>query len=728
MAEKTFTNIRLGLKVDTLENWGNSSLVLKRGELAFATVAASAGTGLTEPVVMVKIGDGEHTFKDLAFDFYANAADVLSACKSEAGLKAFVNGVIADAGIASSSAMEALAKRVTDAEGEIDTLQTEMDAVEVKAAANEAAITAIEGRFGADTVALEINAAINALNLAGTYEAKGEAAKVSTALETYKTSNDAKILEHTNAISANAGAITAIKDGETIDSFKDVETALAGKEAAGAAASALAEAKTYADGLAVNYDAKGSAATAEANAKAYADGLAGNYDAAGTAAQALTDAKDYTDSELTRLVGDKTVGTQITTAIDGLDLANTYDAKGAAAAVETKLNTHASEAAAAYETKTDAAAKLTEAKGYTDTEVAKVQGEVDALEAYVGTIPTDYTEETVIAYINKKAEETLAAAQGGSSETAASVKQQLDNYKSENDTRVKAAEDAIDAIEADYLKAEDKTELQNQITALDGLVGDKAVAEQITDVTDPLAARVKAVEDDYLKAADKTELQEQITTNANAIERLTNGVSAEEVDGVNDLIQYVKDHGTEVTGIKADIKANAEAINAIEADYLKAADKTELAGDITALEGRMDAAETAIGTKATQTDLEAAVARIGTAEGKITTLEGEMDAAQADIDALELKVGDKAVAEQITDVTNPLAERVVALEAVDHSHANAAELDKIAEGDKAKWDAKLEDVTAAADSGLKATKTGNTVAIAIDDSITFVFDCGTSAV
>ena len=48
----------------------------------------------------------------------------------------------------------------------------------------------------------------------------------------------------------------------------------------------------------------------------------------------------------------------------------------------------------------------------------------------------------------------------------------------------------------------------------------------------------------------------------------------------------------------------------------------------------------------------------------------------------------------------------------------------IADGDKAKWDAKLEDVTAAADSGLKATKTGNTVAIAIDDTITFVFDCG----
>ena len=69
-----------------------------------------------------------------------------------------------------------------------------------------------------------------------------------------------------------------------------------------------------------------------------------------------------------------------------------------------------------------------------------------ATKAYVGTIPDNYTETNVISYINKKAEETLAAAQGGSSETAASVKQQLDNYKSENDTKVNANTTAITTI------------------------------------------------------------------------------------------------------------------------------------------------------------------------------------------------------------------------------------------------------------------------------------------
>ena len=185
------------------------------------------------------------------------------------------------------------------------------------------------------------------------------------------------------------------------------------------------------------------------------------------------------------------------------------------------------------------------------------QADVDALETYVGTIPTDekYADiKNVVAYIDKKAEETLSAAQGGSSETAASVKQQLDNYKSANDTRVETAEKAIDAIEADYLKAADKTELSEAIAA------EKERAEGIEG---GLETRLAAVEGDYLKAADKKELQDQITANANAITLLTDGADPDKVDGVKDLIKYVDEHGTEVTGMKDDIKANADAIDAI---------------------------------------------------------------------------------------------------------------------------------------------------------------------
>ena len=48
-------------------------------------------------------------------------------------------------------------------------------------------------------------------------------------------------------------------------------------DAAGAADTALASAKEYADGLAGNYDAKGAADTAEQNAKDYTDSLAVYY-------------------------------------------------------------------------------------------------------------------------------------------------------------------------------------------------------------------------------------------------------------------------------------------------------------------------------------------------------------------------------------------------------------------------------------------------------------------
>lgn len=756
MAEKIL-NTRILMKIDTLEAWNSSSLKLKEGELAFATVAASAGTGLTEPVVMVKIGTAEEkTFSELPWAFHAKASDVLAACKSEAALKTFINGVIDDAGIASSDAMEALAGRVTTAEGKITSLEGELNTAETglkaRMTAAEGAIDALEGLVGEKNVATQIQEAIAALDLANTYEAKGEAAKVQTALNEYKTSNDAAVQKNASDISgeiarakaaeeANAGAISAIKDGTTIDSFKDVEEALAGKEAAGEAAKAEAAAKAYADGLAGNYDAKGAAATAESNAKAYAkeyaDGLAGNYDAKGDAAQALADAKQYTDDEIAEWVGDKNVGTQISEAITGLDLANTYAAKShkhVKADITDFAHTHeiaevnglqdaldGKQAAGDYATKAEAQAmadgKDAAIKAAKDAADA-AQADVDALELYVGTIPETAEATNIVAYVQEK---TAGIA--------------TDTALEELTGRVAAAEGAIDAIEADYLKAADKEELQGAIDALEGLVGENSVSEQISAVTDPLAARVKAVEDDYLKAADKTELEGKITANANAIELLTNGVSAEEVDGVNDLIQYVKDHGTEVTGMKADIKANADAIDAIEADYLKAADKTELEGKITAeetrakgveggLETRLQAVESAVGeTGSVSTAIEEAVTESKDyTDAELKKLaEGAVADNAAAIEALEGKVGEKNVSTQIN-------EAIEALKIGDY--AKAADLTAAINQhntDKAALEAAI--ALKANDADLAAiAKTGNVNDLVQTEGDVLIFDCGSSAV
>lgn len=66
------------------------------------------------------------------------------------------------------------------------------------------------------------------------------------------------------------------------------------------------------------------------------------------------------------------------------------------------------------------------------------------------------TDSMTATQINKAIQDALATATGG--ESAADVKVALDNYKSSNDTRVKAIED-------DYLKAADKTALQGNIDA-----------------------------------------------------------------------------------------------------------------------------------------------------------------------------------------------------------------------------------------------------------------------
>ena len=302
MATKTF-NTRIALRYDSYENWIANDPVLMAGEVALAYVSVKQdGEVQHVPSVLIKCGDNEHKYSELDY-VYAKAADVLTACKSEEALTAFINNVIANAGIATDEAMQALSDRVGTAEGKIATLESDLNTAETglkaKVAAQAAAIAAIEGKFGAENVASEITAAINALNLPGTYEAKGEAAKVQGALETYINSNDAAMQTNTNAITANTNAIAAIKDGTKMDSFADVEAALDGKEAAGAAAQALTDAKAYADGLAGNYDAKGAAAAAETAAKEYAknyaDGLAGNYDEAGAADAALEAAKEYVD-------------------------------------------------------------------------------------------------------------------------------------------------------------------------------------------------------------------------------------------------------------------------------------------------------------------------------------------------------------------------------------------------------------------------------------------------
>ena len=73
-------NSRLTLKVDTLENWESSEVILLAGEVAFATITTASGNITDVPTVVMKVGDGTHKWSELKY-VYAQASDVYAWAK-----------------------------------------------------------------------------------------------------------------------------------------------------------------------------------------------------------------------------------------------------------------------------------------------------------------------------------------------------------------------------------------------------------------------------------------------------------------------------------------------------------------------------------------------------------------------------------------------------------------------------------------------------------------------
>lgn len=500
MAIEKILNTRILLKVDTLENLNSSTLPLKKGELAFATVAASAGTGLTEPVVMVKIGeDGVKTFKDLGWSFYAKASDVISAAKSESALTTFINNVIKDAGIATNEALTALTTRVTTAEGDIDALET---------------------KVGDKAVATQISDAIAALKLADTYEAKGEAAKVQTALNEYKTSNDA--------------AITGIKTGDVINDFKSVETELGKKQAAGDYAT-----KTEAQGYAnAKDDAIAAAKKAGTDAQTSVNALSAKV---GTVPESKTVVQMISDAQTAATYDDTTVKADINTNKEGIAALNTLVGDTAVATQISTAVTAAKTELKGGTSDTDASATIAGAKKYADKLDTAMDARVDALEASIGEGGSVSAQ--ITAEINKldKADNAVdgeyvsavSEADGIITVTRAALPDYSNTYAAKKHTHAIAdvtglqteldkvttligddASKSVRTIANEELAAQlipesakeslntlqeiaqwiqnhpdDVTAMNTAIAALQSKVGDTSVAAQIKAVTDPIAAK-----------------------------------------------------------------------------------------------------------------------------------------------------------------------------------------------------------------------------------------------
>lgn len=341
------------------------------------------------------------------------------------------------------------------------------------------------------------------------------------------------------------------------------------------------------------------------------------------------------------------------TYADGL--ANNYEAAGAVSTAKTELEAKIT----AVEGKADAA----------DAKAATAQSEVDALETLVGTLPEGSGVTSVVAYINKKTE-------GIATDTA------LAQLQSDLDT----AEAAIDAIEADYLKAADKTELSD------------AIAAEVTRAKDAEKANADAIdviEADYLKAADKTTLEASIAAAKKAGDDAQADIDAfmaaaevgdAAVDTLKEIQQYITSDGAAATTMTNNIAANAQAIEDLEgvvgtiptegvtatnvvdyAEELVAAEKTRAEAAESGLDGRLDTLEGKFGSGA------------GTVESQISTAKQEaIDAAAADATTKANAAKSGAIADAKTYTDTEVGKdrtRLDALEAAKHTHENKTLLD-----------------------------------------------------
>lgn len=267
MATKTL-NTRILLRYDSYENWLTSTIVLKQGEMAICSVPSDKTVdGVTAPpAVLAKIGDNVHTFKDLPW-LQAVASDVHAWAKSPnkpsytyeeiEGLDDHISTVAVDTDTQFTLVKgddNYTYKLMSKAKGATN-YTTEVATLTIPNPTSD--INALKALVGDVAVATQISNAIAALKLSETYEAKGAAAAVKTALlgdaaEAYNTLGkleDAVIAAQTAADEKTTMAAVEAKDYATKTEAQGYATAVVGVAADTADKDTVKGAKAYAKGL-----------------------------------------------------------------------------------------------------------------------------------------------------------------------------------------------------------------------------------------------------------------------------------------------------------------------------------------------------------------------------------------------------------------------------------------------------------------------------------------------
>ena len=381
---------------------------------------------------------------------------------------------------------------------------------------------------------------------------------------------------------------------------------------------------------------------------------------------------------------------------------------------------------------------------------------IEKVKTLVGSIPEGATATTVVGYIDEKttgiaSDDTVTAltnrvttAEGkldtltGEESVSGSVKAIAKSYADGKDAAIAEAKTAADAAKAgvDALQGTIDSAVEAATADLDYTATGMAKSKTIKSLTQ-VDGKIEAEFEDIEVA------QSQVTGLSTALSNLNTAIDTEK---------------SRAEGIEGGLRTD---VNAIKADYLKAADKTELAESIADVKSDVDtflssaevgeaavdtlkeiqdyinthgeaaatlttkvgALETTVGKAAeggnpatglvkAVADNAAAITAINNADtGILKTAKDYADSLVADgsaidgrIDALEAVKhthNNKALLDTYTQTEENLADAV----AKKHEHANATELDKIQAGDVAKWNAAQANAEVTAATALSSAKT-----------------------
>ena len=316
-------------------------------------------------------------------------------------------------------------------------------------------------------------------------------------------------------------------------------------------------------------------------------------------------------------------------------------------------------------------AAIKEAKDAADA----AQGDVDDLKTYVGTIPADYTESNVIAYINKKAQETLDAASGGSSESAASVLAALNTYKAENNPKVEAnttaAANAQTKADEAYALAETKATMDEVNTAIaDAAYDDEEVRDLIGDNADAIAQ--EKTDREGAVSGLKTELEGKINTK---VEQSVYDAK------VGELVAKDTELAGLINGNAADIEELGTEIDTLVGEDAGKSVRTIANEELAAQLIAENAAEALDSLQEIAAWIQAHPGDAATMNAAIEALQSKVDTGDQTVSAYvtaainALSIGDYATVEAL----NAAVGRIADLEAASATHALKTEVEAVAD-------------------------------------------------